>query len=108
MERREYPYLAILVLPVLVVFAAFFLLPMGRLVAVAGTGPDGFSAYLAFLTKPRYFESLVATVLLSASVTLATLAISAVSGLFLERNRFAGHGKRCADPKTNNTGTRRQ
>ena len=38
MERREYPYLAVLGLPVLVVFTAFFLLPMGRLVAVAGTG----------------------------------------------------------------------
>jgi putative spermidine/putrescine transport system permease protein len=92
MERREYPFLAVLVLPVLVVFSAFFLLPMGRLVAVAGTGPEGFGAYIAILTTPRYFESLVATVLLSTLVTLATLAISAVSGLFLERNRFAGRG----------------
>lgn len=92
MERREYPYLAVLVLPVLVVFAAFFILPMGRLVAIAGTGPEGAGAYIAILTTPRYFESLVATVLLSTLVTLATLAISAVSGLFLERNRFAGRG----------------
>ena len=90
MERREYPYLVVLVLPVLVVFAAFFLLPMGRLVIVAGSGPEGMSAYYAFLTKPRYLESLIATVLLSAAVTLATLTISTVSGLFLERNRFAG------------------
>jgi putative spermidine/putrescine transport system permease protein len=90
MERRECPHLIVLVLPVLVVFAAFFLLPMGRLVAVAGSGPEGLSAYFAVLTKPRYFESLVATILLSALVTFATLGISAVAGLFLERNRFWG------------------
>jgi len=92
MERREYPYLTILVLPVLVVSSAFFLLPMARLLAVAASGPEGMSAYFAILTTPRYFESLVATVVLSASVTLATLAISVVAGLFLERNRFSGRG----------------
>ncbi len=77
-------------LPALVVFAAFFLLPMGRLMAVAGSGPQGLSAYFAVLTTPRYFESLVATLALSTAVTAATLAISGVAGLFLERNRFAG------------------
>lgn len=92
MERREYPYMAVLVLPALVVFAAFFLLPMARLVVIAGTGPQGMSAYFAVLTTPRYFESLVATVLLSTLVTVATLAISAVAGLFLERNAFTGRG----------------
>ena len=91
MERREYPHLVILVLPVLVIFAAFFLLPMGRLMVVAGSGPEGMSAYTAVLVTPRYFESLIATIVLSALVTFATLAIAAVSGLFLERNRFFGH-----------------
>lgn len=92
MERREYPYLAILVLPVLVVSSAFFLLPMARLLAVAASGPEGLNAYFAILTTPRYFESLVATIALSASVTLVTLAISVVAGLFLERNQFSGRG----------------
>lgn len=90
MERHETPYLAVLVLPVLVVFGAFFLLPLGKLIVVAGSGPTGTDAYFAFLTKPRYFESLVATVMLSALVTAVTTAISTVSGLFLERNRFPG------------------
>jgi len=90
MERRETPFLAILVLPVLVVFAAFFLLPMVRLAVAAGSGELGIAAYWAILTTPRYFESLIATLLLSAAVTLATLAISTVAGLFLERQRFAG------------------
>lgn len=90
MERREYPYLVIMVLPAIVVLAAFFLLPMARLVVVAGTGPEGVAAYFAVLTKPRYLESLIATVLLSTAVTFVTLGISTVSGLFLERNRFFG------------------
>ena len=90
MERREYPYLVIMVLPAIVVLAAFFLLPMARLVVVAGTGPEGAAAYFAVLTKPRYLESLIATVLLSTTVTFVTLGISTVSGLFLERNRFFG------------------
>lgn len=90
MERREYPFLVVLVLPVLITFAAFFLVPMGRLLVVAGSGPTGAGAYFAFLTTPRYFESLIATVILSALVTLATLAISTIAGVFLERNRFAG------------------
>ena len=90
MQRREQYYLTVLVLPVLIVFAAFFLLPMARLVIVAGSGPLGLNAYIAFLTTPRYFESLIATILLSASVTLATLIISVISGMFLERNRFFG------------------
>lgn len=90
MKNRELHHLTLLVLPSLTVFAAFFLLPMARLVMVAGSGEMGARAYVAFLTTPRYLESLVATILLSASVTVATLAISVVSGLFLERNRFSG------------------
>ena len=89
-KNRELHHLTLLVLPSLTVFSAFFLLPMARLVMVAGSGELGMHAYVAFLTTPRYLESLIATVLLSASVTIATLAISVVSGLFLERNRFSG------------------
>ena len=89
-KHRELHYLTLLVLPSLTVFAAFFLLPMARLVMVAGSGEIGARSYVAFLTTPRYLESLIATIVLSASVTAATLAISVVSGLFLERNRFSG------------------
>jgi len=76
--------------PAIAISAAFFLLPMARLAVVGGTGRQGLAAYLAFLTTPRYFESLVATIVLSTLVTLATLAIATVAGLFLERNRFPG------------------
>lgn len=90
MEKREFPFLVVLALPVLIVATAFFLLPLVRLAMIAGSGVDGLSAYLAVVTTPRYLQSLVSTTLLSAGVTLATLAISAVAGLFLERHRFAG------------------
>ena len=90
MRRHEIPLLAILILPAMAIAVAFFLLPLARLAVLAGTGPDGLSMYWAILARPRYFEALVATVLLAATVTLTTLAISTVAGLFLERNRFFG------------------
>ena len=77
MEKRELPYLVVLALPVVIVATAFFLLPLVRLTVIAGTGADGLAAYFAVVTTPRYFESMVATTLLSAAVTLATLVISA-------------------------------
>lgn len=76
--------------PGLSVFCAFWLLPMARLLGVGASGPDGAAAYLAVLTNRHYFTSLVSTLALSATVTLATLAISVFVGLFLQRNRFAG------------------
>lgn len=78
--------------PALAVFAAFWLLPMARLVHVGASGPDGPAAYLAVVTNPAYFRSLASTVALSAGVTLATLALSLVAGVFLQRNRFPGRG----------------
>ena len=84
------PLLALLVLPALIVIAAFFLLPMARLMIVAGSGEHGMAAYWLALTTPRYFESLVSTTALSLSVTIATLAIASISGLFLARNEFPG------------------
>ena len=78
--------------PALAVFAAFWLLPMARLVSVGASGPDGARAYLAVVTNARYFRSLVSTVALSAGVTVATLVISLVAGIFLQRNRFPGRG----------------
>lgn len=90
MERREWPYLILLLLPALVLFAAFFLLPMARLVGVGAGGPTGLAAYGAIVSEPRYFRSLVSTLLLSVVVTVATLVISAIAGVFLQRNTFPG------------------
>jgi putative spermidine/putrescine transport system permease protein len=79
-----------LVLPALTVFSVFWLFPMARLVSVGASGEMGVSAYWAVVTNERYFSSMVATVVLSAAVTLATLMISGIAGLFLQRNRFPG------------------
>src|SRR5699024_2393243 len=43
-----------------------------------------------FLTTPRYLRVLISTIALAASVTFVTLVIATISGLFLERNQFAG------------------
>lgn len=84
--------LAVLATPALVLFAAFWLLPMARLAVFAGTGPAGWTAYAAVLTHPAYFSSLISTVVLSVAVTLATLIIGGITGLFLARNVFPGRG----------------
>src|SRR5947207_7593921 len=77
-------------LPGLVLFTAFFVLPMARLAVVGAGGPAGLAAYGAIVSEPRYFRSLVSTLLLSAGVTVLTLAIATVAGVFLERNTFRG------------------
>lgn len=84
------PLLLCLILPAGIVFAAFFLLPMARLAVVGASGPAGVAEYLTIVTTPRHFESLVATVLLSVTVTLAALIVSTTAGLFLVRNAFPG------------------
>jgi putative spermidine/putrescine transport system permease protein len=86
MNRR--PLLALCLAPAAVCFAAFWLLPMVRLVALpAGRG---WQTYFAVLTNGRYFTSLANTLVLSIAVTLTTLVLGAGVGLFLARNRFAG------------------
>jgi putative spermidine/putrescine transport system permease protein len=92
MAHRETPYLLILGLPAFIVFTAFFILPLAKLVAIGSSGPNGAAEYLIFLTTPRYLASLISTVLLSAGVTLVALLVSSISGIFLERNRFSGRG----------------
>jgi putative spermidine/putrescine transport system permease protein len=57
---------------------------------VGASGPRGVAEYAAIVTNGNYFSSLVSTVLLSAGVTLASLVIATIAGLFLERNRFPG------------------
>jgi putative spermidine/putrescine transport system permease protein len=72
------------------VTAAFFVLPMVRLVIVGADGPLGLAAYLAIVTEPRYRITLINTVVLASATTLATLGISTVAGMFLQRHRFPG------------------
>ena len=88
-DRRRALLLAV---PALAVFAAFWLLPMARLAQVGASGPDGIAAYLAVVTNARYFQSLVSTVALSVGVSVVTLVLSLITGVFLQRNRFPGRG----------------
>ena len=88
-HRESLRHIALL-LPVFIIFSAFWLLPMARLLAVGASGEMGVSAYWAVVTDARYFSSLVSTVALSASVTLVTIVIAVVAGMFLQRNRFFG------------------
>ena len=90
MARHE-RLLYLLMLPAGIVFAAFFLVPLGQLFLIGGSGREGWTTYGAIVTNRNYFNSLVSTTLLSAGVTAATLAISGISGVFLSRNRFWGH-----------------
>ncbi len=90
MRRAENLRLLLLITPAAAVFAAFWLLPMARLAAIAGSGPLGLAAYAAVVANPRYLQSFLATLLLSAGVTLATLLVAGVAGLFLARNHFPG------------------
>jgi putative spermidine/putrescine transport system permease protein len=87
MRRHVYLLFAV---PGVALFCAFWLLPMLRLLAVGASGPTGAAAYFAVLTNRHYLVSLVSTLLLSAAVTAATLAIASAVGLFLQRNRFPG------------------
>jgi putative spermidine/putrescine transport system permease protein len=88
MPRATFVWLCLL--PLAVLTAAFFLLPIARLVIVGASGPSGLGAYAAILLEGRYRATLVNTVLLASATTAATLAIATVTGLFLQRQRFPG------------------
>jgi putative spermidine/putrescine transport system permease protein len=77
-------------LPLAVITIAFFVLPMLRLMVTGVSGPQGFSAYAAILTEPRYRATLVNTVVLAAATTIISLVIATIAGLFLQRHRFPG------------------
>jgi putative spermidine/putrescine transport system permease protein len=79
-----------LLLPAGIFFAAFFLLPLGRLLLVGGSGPTGFAAYAVIVTDAGYFSSLMATLALAATTTAITLIVSGIAGVFLQRNAFPG------------------
>jgi putative spermidine/putrescine transport system permease protein len=88
MSHKSFVWICLL--PLLVVTAAFFLLPMAQLLVVGAAGPRGIAAYLAIVTEPRYRATLINTVVLSAATTAATLLIATIAGLFLQRHRFPG------------------
>src|SRR5437763_1776184 len=72
-------------LPLALVAAAFFVLPMAQLMIVGASGDTGLAAYAAILTEPRYRATLINTVLLAAATTVASLVIATIAGLFLQR-----------------------
>jgi putative spermidine/putrescine transport system permease protein len=76
--------------PAVCVFAAFFLLPVARLLPESLNNSDGWGIYAKVITHPRYYRSLVHTFALSLSVTLGALALGGNAALYLERNRFPG------------------
>jgi putative spermidine/putrescine transport system permease protein len=77
-------------LPLAVVTIAFFVLPMLRLIVTGVSGPQGYGAYAAILTEPRYRATLINTVVLAAATTIISLIIATIAGLFLQRHRFPG------------------
>lgn len=89
--RHETRRLILLLLPAGIVFAAFFLLPMARLFFIGGSGKTGWAAYAAILTDSLYLDSLISTLAVAAATTAATLAISGISGVFLQRHKFPGN-----------------
>src|SRR5437763_5358331 len=88
MSHKSFVWLCLL--PLGVVTAAFFLLPMARLVVTGSEGPQGLAGYLAILLEPRYRATLINTVLLAAATTVVTLVVATIAGMFLQRHRFAG------------------
>jgi putative spermidine/putrescine transport system permease protein len=87
---RDLGRLVLLLLPAGIFFAAFFLLPMARLFAIGGSGKMGWAAYAAIVTDGQYLRSLLSTLAVATATTGATLAISGVAGIFLQRHRFPG------------------
>ena len=83
-----------MLLPALLFFAAFWVLPFARLLQIGMTEDrtTHHSGYWTVISQPQYLQSLLNTVLLSAAVTLVTLLIAAVVGCFLARQRFPGRG----------------
>lgn len=83
-------FLRLCLVPLVVVTAAFFVMPMARLMVMGAEGPRGLMGYLAILTEPRYRATLINTVVLSAATTAVTLAVATIAGMFLQRHRFPG------------------
>ena len=78
--------------PAAAFFAAFWLLPVARLIALPAH--QGWATYFAVLSHGRYLQSLLQTLGLSIVVTLATLVLGARVGITLARQRFAAGAHR--------------
>lgn len=89
--RRDTRRLLLLMLPAGTFFGAFFLLPMGQLFMIGGTGKLGWSAYAAIVTGSNYFSALLWTLGVAAATTVITLLISGIAGVFLQRHKFPGN-----------------
>jgi putative spermidine/putrescine transport system permease protein len=87
-SHRTFIWLCLL--PLAAITAAFFLLPMARLVITGAEGSQGFAAYLAILVEPRYRATLLNTILLATATTVVTLVVATIAGMFLQRHRFLG------------------
>lgn len=85
---RRQTFVLCCIVPAVAMFTAFFVLPVSLLVPQSLSSELGAGLYLQVLTNPRYWNSLVATVLLSLVVTFVALLIGGLTGIFLERNRF--------------------
>ncbi|MGE6608363.1 ABC transporter permease [Halomonas sp. NPDC076908] len=90
--RRKNLIALFALMPALVIFCAFWLLPFSRLI-VMGAEADrssGISTYLTILTHRQYLISLVTTVGISLVVSITAVAIAGVAGFFLARQHFFG------------------
>ncbi len=83
-------FVRLCMLPLALVVIAFFVLPMARLIIIGASGELGLSAYAAILLNPQYRATLINTVALASAVTVTTLVIATIAGLFLQRHRFPG------------------
>jgi putative spermidine/putrescine transport system permease protein len=88
--RQDNIWLLLLITPAIVVFLAFWLLPIGKLIVLGGSGEHGLATYFDVLVNSRYLTVLLITAALAAGVTVVTLLISIVSGVFLARSDFFG------------------
>lgn len=88
-SRSSKSYWRLLLIPAIIVCTAFFLLPISRLMLLSVK--DGWLVnYQRILVETQYWQSLLNTLLLSAGVTVLTLLLSVISGLFLTQHRFWG------------------
>lgn len=88
--RRTVPILFLMMLPAAVFFGAFFLLPMVQLAIVGASGKGGIAAYTSIVSDPNHLRALLATLTIATATTALTLVVSAIAGVFLQRNAFPG------------------
>lgn len=82
----------LLLAPVLIFFAVFFVVPMAKLFVLGGTGAMGWLAYAEVLTNANYLQSMWVTLVVALATTVGTLLISGIAGVFLQRHHFPGRG----------------